>query len=26
MASPEPVHTALKKFSALVNQLEALTS
>ena len=26
MTSPEPVHTALKKFSALVNQLEALTS
>ena len=26
MTSPEPVHTALKKFSALVNQLEALTN
>jgi len=26
MTSPEPVHTALKKFSALVNQIEALTN
>ena len=26
MASPEPVRTALKKFSALVNQLETLTN